>query len=149
GIGKSRLMRALRERLTDERHTWLECRGSAFHANSAFYPVIELLRQSLRFAADSSPAEQVAWIERSGDRSGIDRETVVPLLAKLLWIPLPEGYGRVEPGADAQRRRTLEALIGWVVALARLQPVVLIAEDLHWTDPSSLELLGAMISRLE
>src|SRR5262245_61144328 len=149
GIGKSRLMRALRERLADERHTWLECRGSAFHANSTFHPVIELLRQSLRFAADSSPDEQIAWIERAVDLSGIDRDAVGSLLAKLLSIPLPERYGRVELSADAQRRRTLEALIGWVLALARLQPVVLVAEDLHWTDPSSLELLGAMISRLE
>src|SRR5262249_51207940 len=148
GIGKSRLMRALRDRLADERHTWLECCGSPYHPNSAFHPVIGLLRQSLRFSEEISPDEEIASIERAVDLSGINREAAVPLIAKLLTIPLTNRYVPLELSPDTTRRRTIEALVGWLLALAELQPVVLVAEDLHWTDPSTLELFGTLLERV-
>jgi predicted ATPase len=148
GIGKSRLVRAFAERLVEERHTWLECRGSPYHSNTAFHPVIELMRQGLRFAGDSHD-QQVAWVERAVELAGVQREAVVPLLAGLLSLPLPDRYPAVEVAPEVQRRRTLEALVGWLCALATLQPVVLVVEDLHWTDPSTLALLDALVERVQ
>ena len=148
GIGKSRLVRALQERLSEERHTWVECRGSPHHTNSAFHPVIELLREGLRFAADAPPADQLGWLERAVDVAGIDRDAVVPLLAKLLSLPPSTRYAPLELSPDAQRRRTLDALVNWVCGIASLQPAVVVVEDLHWADPSTLELLGTLIERV-
>jgi class 3 adenylate cyclase/predicted ATPase len=148
GIGKSRLMRTLRDRLADERHTWLECCGSRYHPNSAFHPVIGLLRQSLRFSEETSADEEITAIERAVEPSGMNREAAVPLIAKLLSIPLSSRYVPLELGPDVARRRTIEALVGWLLAVAKQQPVVLLAEDLHWTDPSSLELFGMLIGRV-
>jgi len=148
GIGKSRLVRAFAERLAEERHTWLEFRGSPHHTNSAFHPLIEVLRTGLRFSPEERTEDQIAWIERAIDLGGIDRETVVPLLAKLLALPLPERYTPLELGPEEQRRRTLGALVGWLRSLATLQQTVLLVEDLHWCDPSTLELLGRLIEEV-
>jgi class 3 adenylate cyclase/predicted ATPase len=147
GIGKSRLVRAFGERLAEERHTWLEFRGSPHHTNSAFHPLIEVLRDGLRFVAEGQPGDQIAWIERAVDLAEVDRETVVPVLAKLLGLPLPERYAPLELGPETQRRRTLDALVGWVCSLAKLQPTVLVLEDLQWCDPSTLELLATLIGK--
>src|SRR5690606_8983815 len=131
----------------DERHTWLECHGSPHHPNSALHPVIELLHEGLRFAAPA-PGEATAWLERTADFSGLAREEAVPLLARLLSLPPPEGYAPLALSPEAQRRKTLEALAAWLFALAALQPVALVVEDLHWFDPSSLELLGMLMERV-
>jgi class 3 adenylate cyclase/predicted ATPase len=148
GIGKSRLVRALRDRLAEERHTWLECCCSAHQSNSAFHPVIELLRRALRFNAERPAEEQVAWLERAVDLAGIDRESAVPGIARLLSLPVGGRHASRELSPEAQRRRTLDALAAWLFALAKLQPLVLVVEDLQWADPSSLELLEAVIERV-
>ncbi len=147
GIGKSRLVRTLGERLVDEQHTWLECRGSPHHLHSAFHPVIDLLRQGLRFSGAGTD-QQAAWVERAVDLAGIEPRTAVPLLAGLLSLPLPDRYAPLALAPDDQRRQTLEVLVAWLCALAALQPLVLVLEDLHWMDPSSLELLGTLVDRL-
>ncbi len=147
GIGKSRLVYALRDRLAERDHTWLECRGSPYHENSAFYPIIELLRQGLRITTDESAEEQAAKIEGGLERVELPPSEVVPLFTALLSIPLPARYTPLLISPEGQRRKTLEALAAWLFALARLQPTVLVIEDLHWSDPSSLELLGMLVER--
>ncbi|MEN8181688.1 MAG: AAA family ATPase, partial [Myxococcota bacterium] len=147
GIGKSRLVLALRDRLADESHGWLECRGSTHREKSAFHPVIDLLRQRLELTLETSPEEQTERIERALDRAGLDREETLPLFAGLLSLEPPERYPPLGLSAEAQRRKMLESLARWLSELAAQQPTVLVVEDLHWTDPSSLELLELLIAR--
>jgi tetratricopeptide (TPR) repeat protein len=78
---------------------------------------------------------------------GLEPEEAVPLFASLLSLRLPERYAPLEISPQLQRQRTLEALLGWLLALAEKQPLVLLVEDLHWIDPSSLEWLGLLIEQ--
>ena len=71
----------------------------------------------------------------------------VPLVSGLLGIPFAEGITPLAMSAERRRRRTIEVLVEWVLALARLQPIVVLVEDLHWCDPSSLELLGEVLKQ--
>jgi len=148
GIGKSRLVLALRERIADQPHSWLEGRGSPYHQNSAFHSVIELLHQALLFGADEPPAEQALRLERALAQAGLPVPEVFPLLAALLGVPLPERFTSPALSPEAWRRKTLEALCAWLLSLAEQQPLVLVAEDLHWSDPSTIELLGMQLEQV-
>ena len=148
GIGKSRLIHALRDRLGDEAHTWLECHGSAFHENSELYPVRELLRQGLRLSEDQSDDAKLSRVTAALQRAGLHVGEILPLFCELLDLPLPAGHDRAARSAEAERQKTLDALAQWLFTLARLQPAVLVVEDLHWVDPSSLELLGRLVERV-
>lgn len=148
GIGKSRLVRALHERLADERHGWLEARGSAYHRNSAFYPVIELLEQVLRLRSEDPAEERIARLEDALAHAGFSLPEVLPLFATLLSVPLPERYPPPPLSPQAQRQRTLESLVAWVFGQSDAQPLVLVVEDLHWIEPSTQELLGMLLEQV-
>jgi predicted ATPase len=147
GIGKSRLVHQLRERLRETPHTWLECRSSPYTEKSAFYPVIELLEGALDFSDEHSPEEKLGLLERGLAHVGLEPAEAVPLFASLLSLRLPERYAPLEISPQLQRQKTLEALLTWLLALGGKQPVALLAEDLHWTDPSTLEWLGLLIEQ--
>jgi TOMM system kinase/cyclase fusion protein len=147
GIGKSRLVHRLREKLREHPHSWLECRTSAYTQSSAFRPVIELLEQALGFEEGQASEEKVERLERGLAHAGLDPEEAVPLFASLLSLRLPERYAPLEISPQLQRQKTLEALLAWVLALGEKQPVVLLVEDLHWADPSTLEWLGLLIEQ--
>jgi class 3 adenylate cyclase/tetratricopeptide (TPR) repeat protein len=148
GIGKSRLMQAFRQRLADSAHSWLECRGSPYARDSALQPVIDLLGQALEAAEDDTPAEKARRLETGLAHAGFALGEALPLLASLLGLPLPEGYAPASGTPEAQRRRTLELLLAWILDLGREQPLVLLVEDLHWADPSSLELLTLLVEQV-
>ena len=147
GIGKSRLIFALRERLLPDAHTWLECRGSLYTRGSPFHPMIELLEAGLAFTARDTPAEKLNRLRRGIELSGLDARDALPPIAGLLGLPVEaaDDPGRSDP--RSLRDRTIETLTAWMLALSMDQPVVLIVEDVHWFDPSSLDLLGALFAR--
>lgn len=145
GVGKSRLVYELRERLREERHSWLECRCSSYTRQSAFRPVAELIAQGLQLHPTDSPEEKLAKLERGLAMAGVESGSAVDLLAPLLSIPLEDSSAGMS--AELRRRRTIEFVGGWVLALARPQPMVLFVDDLQWSDPSSLELFGELISQ--
>jgi class 3 adenylate cyclase/predicted ATPase len=147
GVGKSRLMHTLRERLTDAPHTWLECRCTPFTEHSAFRPVIELVEQGLTFTTADAPADKIRKLEVGLGRAGFGLAETVPLFADFLSVPLAGGYVPLPVNPDVQRKKTVEALVRWTLALGGLQPVLLLVEDLHWCDPSSLELFGRLIEQ--
>ena len=147
GMGKSRMLQVLRDRLADEPHTWLECRCSAYHENSALYPIIGLLEQGLLFAPEDSADDKLAKLERAQQLAELSLEQTVPLFAALLSLPLPDRYAPPLLSPEAQRRKTLEALAAWFFALTRLQPLIMVVEDLHWIDPSTLEYLGSLVEQ--
>jgi tetratricopeptide (TPR) repeat protein len=149
GIGKSRLIRALREQLGDERYMAFSNFCSPHHINSALHPVIELLERAARLDRDEPAKEQLAKLEAVLARSSDRLHEVVPLLAALLGVPTGERYPTLGLTPEAQKRRTLETLIDQLAGLAAQQPVLALYEDVHWIDPSTLELLAMVIQRVQ
>jgi len=147
GIGKSRLLEVLRERLADEPHTWLECRCSAYHQSSALFSVIELLERVLQFHRDDSAEEKVAKLEQTLAPYTTAVPEIVPLFAALLSVPLSSGYAALSLSPQAQKQKTLQAVLTVLMTLASQQPLVLLVEDLHWVDPSTLELLSLLVDQ--
>jgi tetratricopeptide (TPR) repeat protein len=145
GIGKSRLVHRLREKLRDTPHSWLECHTSPYTQSSALYPLIEMLEGALDFREEDSAEEKLGRLERGLAHVGLEPDEAVPLFASLLSLRLPERYARMEISPQLQRQKTLETLLAWVLALGEKQPLVLVVEDLHWIDPSTLEWLGLLI----
>jgi class 3 adenylate cyclase/predicted ATPase len=147
GVGKSRLVYELREQLAERQHTWLECRCSPYTQGTAFSPLIALLEQGLALAPTDGPAERMTKIERGLSLAGLPLPETAPLVAAFLSIPVGDAYVPLPMSAELQRRRTLEALTAWALALGEIQPVLVLVEDLHWCDPSSLELFGRLIEQ--
>ncbi|MBI3796344.1 MAG: AAA family ATPase [Deltaproteobacteria bacterium] len=151
GIGKSRLLQVLKERVYSEAATQLECRCSPYYQNSALYPVIDLLQRVLEFTRKDSPEEKLRKLERWVEVEAIHdlslRSEVMPLLASLLSLPLSERYPPPMLTPQKQKERTLQAILTWLMKTAERQPLCLAVEDLHWADPSTLELLGLLIEQ--
>ncbi len=150
GIGKSRLLAVLRERLAQAPHTWLECRGTYYMRQTAFQPVTELLEQAIGFQQSDTPEIKLERLRKGLEITGASAEQTLPLLAGLLSLPLPDGREAVSTTtSERQRKETIAALVGWIHAVAMRQPLVLIVEDLHWCDPSTIEFLGILIEQIE
>ena len=144
GIGKSRLVEEFRLRLGETPHTWAEFSSSQLLQNTPLHPIAEWGRQ--RFAADEPAARRLADLENTLRLIGLDHAEYAPLLAPLVDIPLPaERASKLAP--QELRRRQLAAVTAWVLASARSQPVVQAFEDLHWADPSTLDLMQALAER--
>jgi class 3 adenylate cyclase/predicted ATPase len=144
GIGKSRLAEEFRLKLGETPHTFVEWSSSQLLQNTPLHPIAEWGRQ--RFGADEPAARRLADLENTLRLIGLDASEYAPLLAPLVDIPLPEE--RVATLApEESRRRQLAALTTWFLAGARSQPVVLAFEDLHWADPTSLDLMQALAER--
>ncbi|HZA67530.1 MAG TPA: AAA family ATPase, partial [Geminicoccaceae bacterium] len=148
GIGKSRMIRALRERLGDQAYTPLSHYCSPHHTNSALYPVIGLLERAAQLDRNDPPDAQLAKLEELLARSSDRPDEVVPLFAVLLGVPTGERYPGLALTPEVQKRRTLQALVDQLAGLAARQPVLALYEDVHWIDPSTLELLDLVIERI-
>jgi class 3 adenylate cyclase/predicted ATPase len=148
GIGKSRLIRALRERLDDEPFTPVSHYCSPYHTNSALYPVIGLLERAARLDRDDQPDEQLDRLEAMVARSSDRLDDIVPLLADLLGVPTGTRYPVPTLTPDMRKQRTLQALVDQLAGLAIQQPVLDVYEDVHWVDPSTLDLLNLVIERI-
>ena len=148
GIGKSRMIRTLRERLAGEPHIALSHYCSPHHTNSALYPVIDLLERAARLDREAPPEVQLAKLEAVLGQTSDRLDEAVPLLAALLGVPIGQRYPTLALTPEIQKRRTLQALVDQLAALAAQQPVLALYEDVHWIDPSTLELLGLVIERI-
>jgi class 3 adenylate cyclase len=140
GIGKSRLVAEFRERIRDTPHIWMESAGEQFFENSPFHALTEMLSQWLQLQGGANAGEMLERLERALASAGLKLEEAVPLVAELLQIPVSERYPALTLMPEQKRRRLFAVLMGWVFGAARLQPVVMLVEDLHWLDPSTLEL---------
>jgi predicted ATPase len=148
GIGKSRLVAALAERIAGKPHTRLRYQCSPYHTNSALRPFIAQLERAAAFKADDTPEQRLDKLEAilAVDASRV--QAVAPLFAALLSIPFGERYPPLEMSPAQQRRRTLAALLDQFEGLARRQPILLSFEDAHWADATSLELLDLTVERV-
>jgi predicted ATPase len=146
GIGKSLLIHSLEERIADSPHATLEFGCSPLTQGSAFQPVVQLLERQMGLHDDDPPALRVEKVEeRLAAVPGLELPAVVPCLTPLLGLPESTRFPLPHIGPERQRELTLQALAAPIVALARQRPLLLLGEDLHWSDPSTLELLGRLI----
>ena len=145
GLGKSRLIEEFHMRLKETPHTWVEWTCSQLLQNTPLHPIAEWGRQ--RFGGADAPAERrLADLENSLAQVKLDPMENASLLAPLLDIPLPkERVSTLAP--EELRRRQLAALTNWVMSGAKVQPVVLAFEDLHWADPTTLDVLRGIAER--
>jgi class 3 adenylate cyclase/tetratricopeptide (TPR) repeat protein len=151
GIGKSRTLDTLKQHVALETDAWLtECRCSAYFQDSAFYPIIDLLSNIvLGFQRDDSADERLSKIVGFVTQYGLSLEHAIPLLAALLGVPLSARFEARDISPLRQKQETIELLVGILLARSERQPVLFVIEDLHWADPSTLELLDRLISRIE
>ena len=148
GIGKSRLAAALAERIAGEPHTRLRYQCSPYHTNSALRPFIAQLERAAGFKADDTSEQRLDKLEAILAMSASRIEGVAPLFAALLSLPFGERYPPLALSPLQQRRRTLAALLDQFEGLVRQQPLLLIFEDAHWADATSLELLDLTVERV-
>jgi class 3 adenylate cyclase len=145
GLGKSRLIEEFHAQLSDTPHTWVEWSCSQLLQNTPLHPIAEWGRQ--RFGGGDVAAERrLAELESSLAQVKLDPVENAPLLALLLDIPLPPERA-LALAPEELRRRQLAALTNWVMAGAKVQPVVLAFEDLHWADPTTLDVLRGIAER--
>ena len=142
GVGKSRLVYELHEHLGSVPHTWLECGATPYTEGTPFHPVIALVSRGLTFTPEDTATEKLRKLE-IGLRALASTETAA-LLADFLGLPPPT---RLQLSPELQRRKTLDLLAQWNLALSEVQPLVVVVEDLHWCDVSTLELLGHLIAQ--
>ena len=148
GIGKSCLVRALKTDLADEPHHLIEYACSPHHQHSAFYSVIEFIKRTLNFQPGEPVADKLDKLELALSPYPLTHDTAVPLLASLLGLPLFET--RYAPPVSTplrQKHDTLELLIQLIVHLTQHLPVLVVVEDGHWVDPSTLEFLTQLIAQ--
>jgi class 3 adenylate cyclase/predicted ATPase/ABC-type transport system involved in cytochrome c biogenesis ATPase subunit len=148
GIGKSRLVAALAERIAGEPYTRLRYQCSPYHTNSALRPFIAQLERAAGFKADDTSEQRLDKLEALLAMGASQVQAVAPLFAALLSIPFGERYPPLALSPTQQRRRTLAALLDQLEGLARRQPILLSFEDAQWADDTSLELLDLIVERV-
>ena len=148
GIGKSRLVQALKEQVSAEGGVSLELRCSAYHQNSAFHPLIEHLLRVMRVVPHDSPQDRLVKLQQTLARCTFPQADTLALFASLLSLPHPQDAPPITLSPQKQRQRTQEALVAWIVEEAEHTPVCCVWEDLHWADPSTLDLLGLHLDRV-
>jgi predicted ATPase/class 3 adenylate cyclase len=148
GIGKSHIGVALQERIQAEPHTTLRYFCSAHYANSALFPFIGQLERAARFKRGDSRDEKLAKLETLFVQSAVDGDQTVAILANLLSLPAPDRYRLPELTPQSRKAMTLAALLAQLEGQAARQPVLMIFEDVHWIDPTSLELLTLAVDRV-
>ena len=149
GIGKSRLVQVLQEQVAAEPQAWLmPCQCSPYHQHTALYPMIDLLeRVALNFEREESPPQKLRTLEGFLVQYGLPLAEAVPLLAALLSLPLTADYAPVTMAPERQKQQTLHTLLTIVLHIAAQQPLLFVMEDVHWVDPSTLELLSLLVDQ--
>ncbi len=148
GIGKSRLVQTLKEQVLAEGATRVEFRCSPYHVNSAFYPLIEHLQQFLQFHREEVSSTKAAKLQQALARYRFPQADTLPLLAAFLSLPAPAGAPPLTLSPQKQKQKTQEALVAWLVEEAEKAAVYCTWEDLHWADPSTLEVLTLFLEQV-
>ena len=148
GIGKSRIAQTVVERLGGEPHTRLRYFCSPHHQDSALYPSITQLERAAGFRREDTAEQRLDKLEAVLAQGTNDLSEVVPLLADLLSIPTGDRYPPLNLTPQKRKEKTLHAQLAQVEGLAARQPVLMVFEDVHWSDPTTRELLDLLIDRV-
>jgi class 3 adenylate cyclase/predicted ATPase len=148
GIGKSRLTASLQERITGTPHTKLSYFCSPRHSDSALYPVINQLRRAAGFQPDDTSEQRLDKLETllGPPNTPIEDQG---LLANLMSLPTDNRFPSLSLSPQARKERTLAALMGQIEISSRSAPTLIVWEDVHWIDPTSLELLHLIVDHLQ
>ena len=149
GIGKSRIVRMLRDRVATEDPVRLRYQCSPYHTNSALYPIIDQLERAAGFGRDDTSDIKLDKLQALLAQSSSDLAEAVLLLAALLSIPTGDRFDSLEMKPEQQKEKTLGALINQMNGLAASRPVLIIFEDAHWIDPTSQELLDLIVDHAQ
>ena len=148
GIGKSTVVDVLRAHVREEGLPRIVFRCSPYHQNIPLYPLVTHIESLLQLTRGEPPELKLHKLEEVLGQSGLPREETVPLFAALLSFALPEGrYPAVDLPPEQLRQRTFDTLVAWLLAEAERHPVLTAWEDLHWADPSTLEVLGLVLEQ--
>ncbi len=149
GIGKSRLVKSLHERIATESHTRLRYQCSPYHVNSALHPAIRQLELATGFAADDTSSQKLDKLEALLTQSTEKVNEVAPLFATLLSVPTRQRYPQLDLTPQRQKDMILQALVDQLIGLAQHRPVLFVLEDVHWIDPTTQELVALTIDRIQ
>ena len=147
GIGKSRLVQELKEQVAKAGEARREFRCSSYARNTAFYSVIDHLQRWLQFQGDEPADEKFRRLETALEGYRYLPEESVALFASLLSLPMPERFAPLRLSPERQRQKTQEALVAWLAEESEERPLLIVWEDLHWVDPSTLDLVQMLIER--
>jgi class 3 adenylate cyclase len=147
GIGKSRLVQQFREQIATYPHTWLESVAVPFFQNTPFSAFINILQQGFHWESGQSVEQKLAAVEASLANAGIKLDEGVPLLAQVLELPVGPKYPPSSLSPAEERKRLLASLAAWLFGVAKDDPLVVAIEDLHWADPSTLELIRLLVEQ--
>jgi len=148
GIGKSRLVQVLKDHVASEPHTRWECRSVPYYQNTALFPLVELFQRLLQFQSEDTPDTKFGKLEQTLSQYRLPLDESVQLFAPLLSVPMPENrYSQLNLSPQRQRQKTLETIVAILLEFAERQPVLFIVEDIHWTDPTTLEWLNLLINQ--
>ena len=148
GIGKSRLVQELRDRTSQDGATRIAFQCSPYHQNSALYPIITHVERLLQFMPDDAPQTKLEKLQQILGQYQFPQPGTVSLFAALLSLPHPEGVPPLTGSPQQQKEQTQEALVAWLVEETERQPVYAAWEDLHWADPSTLEVLALLLTQV-
>jgi predicted ATPase len=147
GIGKSRLLEAAEQLAVGLPHEVLQAECSPYHTNSPLHPIVEMLERRMGSSKDMAPANKLDLIEQFAAGRGVRLEDGASALAGLLSVPTIGRYPEIEMSPARRRQWTIETLADLLLHSAAGSPVLLVIEDLHWADPSTLDLLGEIVAR--
>ena len=149
GIGKSALSDVIREQVAKEGYMRATYRCSPYHTNSALYPVTTHLQRLWRWERDDSPAEKLSKMEQTLRTTSLPLKEVVPLFAGLFSLPLPEDrYPPLGLTPLQEKQQTQDFLTAWLLEEAERQPMLVVYEDLHWADPSTIENISLLVEQV-
>jgi TOMM system kinase/cyclase fusion protein len=147
GIGKSRLVAALRASVEHDPHVQLECRSSPYHRNSPLWPIVDLLERTFELDRATTPEQKSAKLRAALVRYRLATSENLYLLSALLSVPFAEGDVAPAMSPQRQKERTLALLVSLLLMLASDRPLVFVVEDVHWADPTTIELLGVIVDQ--
>jgi class 3 adenylate cyclase/predicted ATPase len=149
GIGKSTLVNTLRALVRAEGLMRITYRCSAYHTNSALYPMIEHIRRIAGWQLEDDAATRLNKLEAMLEGYSLPRDEAVPVFAALLSLPVPaDRYPPLDLTPQQPKQQTEDLLVAWTLEEAERQPVLAVWEDLHWADPSTLDFLGLLVEQV-
>jgi len=148
GIGKSRLVQAFYEKISGQQYTRLRYQCAPYHTNSAYYPIIRQLEYAAKLQPGDAAETKLDKLEALLEQGGGEGARATPLIASLLSIPFEDRFGASELNPQQRKQRTEAAIIEQLLALARKTPMLMVFEDVHWADPSTLGLLEQALNEV-
>jgi len=148
GIGKSRVLAMLRQQIGKQNYLVLRYQCSPHHINDAFHPVMGQIWYAADFVSGEAAGSRLDKLEKMIESTGLSNRDIAPYLASLLAIPTGQRYPALDLAPSELRERTIAALIAMTVGAAKQIPLLMIVEDAHWIDPTSLDLMNRLVEQM-